>query len=677
MTITTARSLVQAQVAIESFDLSSDGEWVVYARRVVHRSAYRSHLWVAPWGGGRPRRLTDGPVRDANPTISPDGRLVAFVRSPSDGAKRGARDGSRGVSDAETQVWIVPLAGGTPWQLTRLEHGAGSPRWSPDGASVALLAQAGQHRFLVGREARDRAPTARRLTRADFRDDEEGHLSRRTHLWVVEARRGGPPRQLTSGDYDVHQPAWAPDGAWLAFSADMGPDANIAPQANVYRVPAGGGKVRQVAGLRGDAERPAVSPDGRWVAFLGTDVPDPNEHVPVGLWVAPTRGGPARRLSASLDRSIGCEAWADMVQAEDGQGPVWLSRDELLVMVSTEGRNLPYRITLRGGAERMVAPGRVVGAGLAAGAGRIAMSAGLDRHAAEVHAIEREGTRPPARLRPITRDGSAWQRRFPIPDWQELWIDAPGGAMQVWIASPPGSRNAAMPTIVHLHGGPYGAWAPGGTMDSTLLCAAGYRVLMPNHRGSSTHGVAWARALRGHWGERDAADVLAAVDAAVARGLTDPERLGVMGLSYGGFLTQWLIGVTDRFRAAVGENGVSNQVSAWATSYFGVHFGRRWQLGDPLSRAGMLRALSSSPLSNVARIRTPLLILQSEEDRICPASDSEQLFVALLALGRETEMVLYPDEHHDLKSHGRPDRRIDRMERILAWFDRWVRERPV
>jgi dipeptidyl aminopeptidase/acylaminoacyl peptidase len=149
-----------------------------------------------------------------------------------------------------------------------------------------------------------------------------------------------------------------------------------------------------------------------------------------------------------------------------------------------------------------------------------------------------------------------------------------------------------------------------------------------------------------------------------------------MGLSYGGFLAQWLIGTSDRFRAAVGENGVTNQVSAWANSFFGVHYNRRWRLGDPLSRAGMLRLWRSSPLANVARIHTPLLLLQAEEDQICPAADAEQLFTALRVLGRETEYILYPDEHHEMKNYGRPDRRIDRMERILAWFDRWVRERP-
>ena len=156
----------------------------------------------------------------------------------------------------------------------------------------------------------------------------------------------------------------------------------------------------------------------------------------------------------------------------------------------------------------------------------------------------------------------------------------------------------------------------------------------------------------------------------VERGLADPQRLAVMGLSYGGFLTQWLIGVTDRFAAAASENGVPNQVSTWANSYFGVHYNRRAGLGDPLTDKGMRSLWRSSPLRNAAQVTTPLLMLQAEEDRICPAADNEQLFTALKVLGREVELILYPDEHHEMKNSGRPDRRIDRMERILAWFER-------
>lgn len=672
MATPSARALVNAQVAIESFDLSPDGAWVVYAARTVSRGAYRSHLWAVPWDRGRPRKITSGSVRDSVPSIGSKG-LVAFVRSPADEVRTGAAANS---PDREPQIWVVPLTGGEPRQVTHLPHGAGSPTWSPDSTRLAFLAQAGPHRFAVGTERPGRSLTARRMTRTDFREDGSGLLSRRTHLWVVRSRRGARPVQVTHGDYEVEQPAWAQNGDWLAFSADMGPDANIEPRTTLHRVAASGGEVGPVASLRGDAHHPAVSPNGRWVAFLGTDIPDPPQHTPKRLWLVPAEGGTPRCLTRSLDRSISCDAWADLVQAEDGQGPVWLSETEIGVIVATEARNIPYRVSVTGELRQFLAPGRVVGAGLRAAAGHVALSAGADRHGAEVYALEGAGKRVTARRRVLTTDGSGWQRRFPLPRWDELSVATLRGPMQVWVASPAGASTKPMPTILELHGGPDGARGPGGTMDATYLAGHGYRVVMPNHRGSATFGSAWADALRGHWGQIDTDDVHAALDDVIARGLTDPDRIGVMGLSYGGFLTQWLIGVSDRFRAGVAENGVSNQVSAWANSYFGVHYSRRWKLGDPLSRAGMLRLWRSSPLANVAQIRTPLLILQAEDDLICPPSDNEQLFVALRALGREAELILYPEEHHEMKSDGRPDRRIDRMERMLAWFDRWVRELP-
>jgi dipeptidyl aminopeptidase/acylaminoacyl peptidase len=201
-----------------------------------------------------------------------------------------------------------------------------------------------------------------------------------------------------------------------------------------------------------------------------------------------------------------------------------------------------------------------------------------------------------------------------------------------------------------------------------VLCGAGYRVLMPNIRGSTTFGSTWVRELRSGWGTVDAEDTLAALDALVDAGRTDPDRVAVMGLSYGGFLVQWLVGVSDRFAAASSENGVANQLSAWGNSYFGVHYNRRAGLGDPLSDAGMRKLWRASPLRNARNIHTPLLMLQAEEDRVCPPADNEQLFTALRVLDRTVEYVLYPDEHHEMRSSGRPDRRIDRMERLLSWF---------
>ncbi|MGH2393078.1 MAG: alpha/beta hydrolase family protein, partial [Candidatus Limnocylindria bacterium] len=391
----------------------------------------------------------------------------------------------------------------------------------------------------------------------------------------------------------------------------------------------------------------------------------PPDDVPPTVWVMELPSGQPRSLTGSLDRPAGEWAWCDLLLSEEAPGPAWLSDDSVGVIIGDRGRNVPYRVDLEGVAAPLVGSAeRIASSGIEAAGGRVAVGAAIDGRAADVYAVENGA------MRAITREGSSWQRRFPRVELSEIELDGPAGPIHAWLASPAGAGRRKLPTILHVHGGPTGAWGPGGTLDAMALCATGYRVLMPNIRGSTTFGGPWVRALSARWGTVDAEDALAAVDAAVERGLADDQRLGLMGLSYGGFLTQWLIGVTDRFAAASSENGVTNQVSTWANSYFGVHYNRRAGLGDPLTDAGMRALWRSSPLRNAARIRTPLLMLQSEEDRICPAADNEQLFTALKVLDREVELILYPDEHHDMKSTGRPDRRIDRMERILAWFDR-------
>lgn len=268
--------------------------------------------------------------------------------------------------------------------------------------------------------------------------------------------------------------------------------------------------------------------------------------------------------------------------------------------------------------------------------------------------------------------GSRWQRPFTEPEIRSVQAPGPGGPIETWVVSPPGVGDDPLPTVVDIHGGPLGAWAPTPSLEVLLLAARGYRVVLPNIRGSATYGSAWIRPQLGDWGGVDADDVHAAIDHVIDLGLADPQRLGVLGLSYGGFMVHWLIGTSDRFRAAVSENGVANQINAWANSDTGVEYNRTALLGDPLSREGMEQLWRQSPLSNVARIRTPLLMLQAEADLRCPHGDNEQLFVALRVLGQEVEYVLYPEEYHVYATIGRPDRRIDRMTRMLDWFDRWL-----
>jgi dipeptidyl aminopeptidase/acylaminoacyl peptidase len=643
--------VVLHQVGIEAFCVRPDGLEIAYVRRHVEDNAYRSHLWAQGTDGSRARQLTDGRVRDSSPDYSPDGNRLAFVRTP-DSADHG-------------QAWVLDFDGSEgPRPLPTLPHGVSSLSWSPDGQWLALVApSATEVPFIVGPEIHGKTPLARRITRLDWRDDDAGHRDRRSHLFVLRPDGEGSPRQVTRGDWDVANPTWSPDSRRIAFDADMRSDRDLDPRQSVYVVEIETGELRLLAELSGDAAYSQFSPDGRRLAFLGRDIDDAPEYVTYEPWVVPAVGGQPTKVEFAGDAILGTWAWSELDLVDGWPGPSWLDESTLVGLLSERARSVPYSVSIGGGKrQRLVADDRVQASGVAVAAGRVFVSAAVDGRAGEIYEVADD------RLRRLTSDGSEWQSRYQLPEISEIEIPGPGGAINAWLVSPAGAEDRALPLIVHFHGGPTGSYGPGSSLDAMVWTSAGYRVVMPNVRGSATFGYEWAHALNGRWGEVDVADALAVVDWLVERGVADPRRLGLYGLSYGGFLVQALVGITSRFAAAVAENGVSNQVSAWANSYFGVYWNRRMGVGDPLTHDGMLKLWASSPLSRVANITTPLLILQAEDDRVCPAADNEQLFTALRALGREVEYVLYPEEHHEMKIYGRPDRRIDRHERMLAWF---------
>jgi dipeptidyl aminopeptidase/acylaminoacyl peptidase len=308
-----------------------------------------------------------------------------------------------------------------------------------------------------------------------------------------------------------------------------------------------------------------------------------------------------------------------------------------------------------------------------------AMANALAARGGTIAVLATIGARPPelaiaadGELRAIGSLGSAWIDGLAWPTMRVVEAPGPGGPIETWVASPAGAGDGPLPTIVDVHGGPLGGWTSAPSMEVVLLCARGYRVILPNIRGSASYGGEWIRPQLGEWGGPDADDVHASLDHVIGLGLADPSHLGVLGLSYGGFMVNWLIGTTDRFRAAVSENGVTNQVSAWAHSDGGPEYCRAARMGDPTTPEGVERLWRQSPLRHVAGVRTPLLMLQSEADKRCPPADNEQLFIALRWLGRTVEYVLYPEEYHVIQASGRIDRRIDRMTRVLEWFERYV-----
>ena len=676
-------------VVVEELDLSADGRLAVVVRRTIVRDRYHGHLFAIDLDGPtvrRPRQLTRGPVRDTKPRLSSDGQTLAFVRSdPAD-------------DDAPARIMLLDLR--TPKRVTKAKtgsHGAiGELAWSPDGRRLAFTAEVDPPRFLQGTvppvDHRPRkgapetpAPLARRMTRADWRWDEEGHRDRWSHLFVVDTP-GGRPRQVTSGDWGVEDIAWHPDGRTIAFTADRGPEADLRPRSTIWAVDVEGARrgkeaePREVLAPDGWANHAAWSPDGRWIAAIGILEPEPLDDLSAGILVGPADGsGPPRELDPELDRAIG--NWVDtdlngwMVSGR--HGPYWLDGERILTTVSDRGRSHPHVFTIDPTTgeprdRRRLLDGDITTHTLAvAGNGTIAALGTDEVRAMELHTLD--ATAEATTWTRRTTFGSRWQDRFVMPEMRLVEAPGEGGPIETWVASPPGAGDRALPTVVDVHGGPLGAWAPAPHLEVILLVAAGYRVVLPNIRGSATYGRAWIRAQLGDWGGVDAADVHAALDHVIDLGLVDPERLGVMGLSYGGFMVQWLVGTTDRFKAAVSENGVANQVSDWANSDSGPEYDRASLLGDPFSPEGIDKLWRQSPLRNVASIRTPLLMLQAESDLRCPPHDNEQLFIALRHLRRTVEYVLYPEESHTYSSSGRPDRRVDRMTRVLEWFDRYLR----
>ncbi|HEY0442686.1 MAG TPA: prolyl oligopeptidase family serine peptidase, partial [Candidatus Limnocylindrales bacterium] len=633
-------------------------------------------------GRGAARRLTTGGGRDSRPRISPDGRRAAFLR-------RDPKD-----TDSTSRLMLVDVGGKRPpAKLATGTFGVADLAWSPDGERLAFTAEVDPPRFIVGDHAAgggprrgaaakpSGAPLARRIRRIDWRYDEAGHVDRWEHLFVIPATRGGRPVQLTAGDHRVDGIAWRPDGGAIAFAADRGAEADLHPRSTIWLADAGATKPtepKEILALAGWANSPAWSPDGRLIAAVGIDEPAPLDDVSPGVHVAPADGSrPPVALAPDLDRPIGdwvdtdLEGWMTTARF----GPFWPLPDRIVTTVSDRGRSAPWAFPVDATTGRPTGdPQPLVRAdvtcrslAVAAPGGRLVTTfvGTSGSRAMELMTVESDAERPQSR----TSLGSRWQRAVAVPEMRVVEAPGPGGPIETWIASPPGAGDAPLPTIVDVHGGPLGAWAPAPSIEVHLLTARGYRVVLPNIRGSTTYGRRWIREQLGDWGGADAADVNAALDHVVGLGLADPERLGALGLSYGGFMIHWLIGTSQRFRAAVSENGVVNQISDWANSDTAVEYNRSSLLGDPLTPEGVAKLWRQSPLAHVANIRTPLLMFQGEADRTCPAADNEQLFIALRVLGREVEYILYPDEFHTFSITGRPDRRIDRMTRMLDWFD--------
>ncbi len=639
------------QVMIQRVALSPDGETVVYTRRTIERDKYRSRLWRVGYSGGRAEQLTFADATDSSPRFSPDGRTLVFVSDRKAGDEK----------DAKPQLWTMSVDGGEARRITSMPDGAGVPEWSPDGSRLLFIAPSGEQRFLVGKKD---DPTARRIHEYVWRMDGAGIRDQFACAWVVRARPGAKPTRVTRSAFQVQAAIWSPDGSRIGFLADTRVDPLEWEIAQAWSVTASGGRERRLAAMPGGIWGATWEPAG--FAAVGIAQPEP-----IG-WerqiVCVLEGKELLPIDAGLvEETAGLATYGDLIDGSSSfPSPIaWLDDRTVVALVSRRGRSHVYAFG-RDGTIEPLTEGDVVCTGLAVAAGRIVVTANTDAGPAEVFAVE-----PGRRMRRLTTNGSRWFGPFRRIPQQITARDPDGHDVEGWLLTARGKRRA--PLVLQVHGGPHAVHAPVPWLEMTALADAGFHVLWANPRGSTSYGEAFARDLVGVWGEPDSSDLFRLVDRVIRRELTDPSSVGVVGLSYGGYMVHHLLGHhPGRFAAAVSENPVTDLVAEFGNADFGTDIGKA-ATGKRMPSDALDLWRERSPAAFIHLNEAPLLLLHCESDLRCPPVNSELPFAILKMLGRDVEMVRYPDEAHTLALDGRPDRRIDRLERIVGWFTRHLR----
>lgn len=675
--------LYQLRVPLEAA-LSPDGTRVCFPVRdtAPDRDGYRTSLWIVPADGSTPeRRLTLGARRDTAPRWSPDGSTIAFLSdrgavltkggaSDRPAADTPGRDEARG----DVQVWLLPMDGGEARQLTRLPEDVEDLAWSPDGSRLCLVSAATEERAPRPGNARHARRDARVIDRLAYQRNGLGYVGDRAqNLWAVDVA-DGTLRRLTSGSSHDRQPAWSPDGATIAFTSDRHAHADLSWRTDVYVVAADGGRVRRISGGWGERtfERPTWSPDGTSLAATGHRFRSGNA-TSTGVWVFPAGaedegvelvGDDMLDAAAGLNSDLASVPAPPIAWGPDGTWLVFGAPVEgsyELWRAHGDGRP-PERLT-RG--EHALTQPRAVPRGTGM---RVALVAGDAVTPWEVALLDVAAPGRPGAgaVRVLSRLAAGWAD-IDLVMPTSRWHESDGRRIQGWFLEATRTDGRPAPAVVQIHGGPATLYGWSLMWEWQCLVAAGISVYACNPRGSQGYGEESCHANVGDWGDGPMADVMAGVDGLVADGLVDPHRLGVTGGSYGGYLTAWIVGHTDRFAAAVSCRGVYDLTSQMLSGDLGGPTFGHHELGvHPWDDPDLYRR--HSPLSYAHRMVTPLLIQHAEDDLRCPITQAEELFATLRSMRRPVRFLRTPAESHELTRSGAPFRRVEHLERIRDWF---------
>jgi len=633
-------------------DLSPDASRVVFAQTRIapgeeedDDEQEHSDLHLLDVESGAIRRLTFSDSTNSAPAISPDGAKVVFMSTRTE----------------KPQLWLLPLDGGEPRRLTDLPQGVGGGAvWSPDGTKIA---------FTAGPQDEPRKPERPyRVTRTVWRFDEIGVIDDAVqNIYVLDVTdEAAEPRRLTDDRFINSQPKWDGDGQSLVYVASHDPDSHLL-MSRLRRVDLAGA-VTDLAAPDGLVAAHAPLSDGR-VVFIQDFEPDKVIGVRASLYVLDPATGARARRGADIEGHIeggiqgdnpGSRLGLEALPLTEGDG-------EVVVRVQTGGEIALVRVALDGDEShtvvadglRVCTPVSVAGQKLLFGA--FGFNEPGDLYLADLDSGEE---------RRLTRLNDEVLAEFELPTVIPLSFSGPDRAdVEGWFVQPAGA-DGPLPTVLNIHGGPHAGWGAHFNLDNLLFVGAGYGVLLVNHRASTGYGDAFATAIRGDWGNLDYADLMAGVDHAIDEGLADPDKLGVCGISGGGNLTGWIIGHTDRFKAACPENPVFNWFSMYGTSDVGADFSARELGGTPFDAEDVYRRCS--PITYADRCTTPTLFLQHESDYRCPAEQTEQFFTVLRVNGVPAEMLRFPNTSHGGSVRGPIGHRRAQNEALLDWMSRYV-----
>jgi dipeptidyl aminopeptidase/acylaminoacyl peptidase len=658
--------------------LSPDGAKLAYVLMQIDSESYqyRRSIWISPVPGGPPRCFTSGHL-DSRPRWSPDGTRMAFLRAPAKEIKAtSAAELERGVG--QTQIYVISTSGGEAEQLTFMRHGAGSFVWSPDSSTILMTSQTGE---TDDQEAENAAlqgkalPKVRTITEMTYRFDGQGFTyDLRSHLFTIPAG-GGQPEQITDGDWNDGNPTWSPDGRRIAFTSDRSEQRWQWPAASVWVLDPATGSCERLTDDTLDCGAPTWSPSGEMIGFLASPRRHASGHTDL-YTVSSQPGGETKQRSHDFVPTCQDTCISDMRAGHGEAHMVWSSNGEIYFLASTRGTTHVYALGAEGDLPpRQVTSGdvHVYAFSLDAACTKLALGISNPTMPGDIYTLpiqaEDSSSSGGAELERLTNINATLLDEVGLAVPQEFsFVGADGWELQGWIMRPAGADpSTPLPTILQIHGGPSAMYGTTFFHEFQFLAAQGYAIVYSNPRGSTGYGRSFSGAVQLDWGGKDYLDVLAGLDAAIAQGGIDVTRLGVAGGSYGGYMTNWIVGHSDRFKAAVTMRCVSNFASFFGTSDLG------WQLAvdeigtTPWEDLSLL--MKHSPISYVADIHTPLLILHSDNDLRCPISEGEQLFISLKYLGRQTKLVRFEGQTHDLSRNGHPRSRVIRLHEIADWFN--------